>query len=101
MVEADSYTAAPALDIASISGGYGEAMVVRDIALAIQPGEICTVLGKNGMGKSTLLKLSWASCRSAAAASGCSVTTSPACHRTGSRAGASPTRRRSRRYSRI
>lgn len=57
MVEADSYTAAPALDIAGISGGYGEAMVVRDIALAIQPGEIGTVLGKNGMGKSTLLKL--------------------------------------------
>jgi len=48
---------APALDIADISGGYGEALIVRDIELAIQPGEICTVLGKNGMGKSTLLKM--------------------------------------------
>jgi ABC-type branched-subunit amino acid transport system ATPase component len=57
MVESDSHTAAPALEIAGISGGYGEATIVRDIALAIQPGEICAVLGKNGMGKSTLLKL--------------------------------------------
>lgn len=54
MQTADS---APALDIADVSGGYGEALIVRDIALAIQPGEICTVLGKNGMGKSTLLKM--------------------------------------------
>jgi len=47
----------PALDVGRISGGYGEAMIVRDVALAIQPGEICTVLGKNGMGKSTFLRL--------------------------------------------
>lgn len=48
---------APALDIASLSGGYGEAIIIRGVELAIQPGEICTVLGKNGMGKSTLLKM--------------------------------------------
>ena len=47
----------PALDIARVSGGYGEAMMVRDVELAIRPGEICAVLGKNGMGKSTLLKM--------------------------------------------
>jgi ABC-type branched-subunit amino acid transport system ATPase component len=48
---------APALDIAALSGGYGEAIIIREVDLMIQPGEICTVLGKNGMGKSTLLKL--------------------------------------------
>jgi ABC-type branched-subunit amino acid transport system ATPase component len=46
-----------ALDITALAGGYGEAIIVREISLAIRPGEICTILGKNGMGKSTLLKL--------------------------------------------
>ena len=36
--------------------GYGEAVVVREVALDVRPGEIFVLLGKNGMGKSTLLK---------------------------------------------
>jgi urea transport system ATP-binding protein len=48
---------APALDIAGVHGGYGGAIIIRDVDLAIAPGEICAVLGKNGMGKSTLLKM--------------------------------------------
>jgi ABC-type branched-subunit amino acid transport system ATPase component len=49
-------SAASALALTRVSGGYGEALVIRDIDLAIAQGEILTVLGKNGMGKSTLLK---------------------------------------------
>jgi ABC-type branched-subunit amino acid transport system ATPase component len=45
-----------ALDLLDVRSGYGEAVVVRDVALEIQPGEIFVLLGKNGMGKSTLLK---------------------------------------------
>ena len=45
-----------ALDISGLRGGYGEAVVVHDLGLAIKPGEIVALLGKNGMGKSTLLK---------------------------------------------
>ena len=46
----------PALDIDAVSAGYGEAVVLREIALTVAPGEILAVLGKNGTGKSTLLK---------------------------------------------
>jgi ABC-type branched-subunit amino acid transport system ATPase component len=47
---------AAALELDGVSSGYGEAVVVRDVALDIRPGEIFALLGKNGMGKSTLLK---------------------------------------------
>lgn len=36
--------------------GYGEATVIHDLSLAIEQGEALALLGKNGMGKSTLLK---------------------------------------------
>jgi ABC-type branched-subunit amino acid transport system ATPase component len=47
---------AAALQIEHLTSGYGEAMVLRDITLTLQQGEVLAVLGKNGMGKSTLLK---------------------------------------------
>jgi branched-chain amino acid transport system ATP-binding protein len=45
-----------ALDIKNLTSGYGEAMVLRDLSLQIAAGEVLAVRGKNGMGKSTLLK---------------------------------------------
>jgi ABC-type branched-subunit amino acid transport system ATPase component len=44
------------LNVERLSSGYAGAVVVREVSLALQPGEILAVLGKNGMGKSTLLK---------------------------------------------
>ena len=45
-----------ALTIDGLTSGYGEAMVLRDVGLRLMGGEILAVLGKNGMGKTTLLK---------------------------------------------
>lgn len=44
------------LTVQGLSSGYGSSAVLRDISLDIKKGEIVVVLGKNGMGKSTLLK---------------------------------------------
>jgi branched-chain amino acid transport system ATP-binding protein len=45
-----------ALEIEGLTSGYGEAMVLRNLSLHVAAGEVLAVLGKNGMGKSTLLK---------------------------------------------
>lgn len=44
------------LSVRQLSSGYGSSAVLRDVSLDIAKGEIVVVLGKNGMGKSTLLK---------------------------------------------
>lgn len=44
------------LSVEGVSAGYGGATVVNGVSLAVRPGEIVTVLGKNGMGKTTLMK---------------------------------------------
>lgn len=45
-----------ALAIEGLSGGYGETRVLHDVSLEVREGEIFALLGKNGMGKTTLLK---------------------------------------------
>ncbi|ARQ14464.1 branched-chain amino acid ABC transporter ATP-binding protein (plasmid) [Rhizobium etli] len=44
------------LKLSGVSSGYGAVDVVNGVSLAIRPGEIFTLMGKNGMGKTTLLK---------------------------------------------
>jgi branched-chain amino acid transport system ATP-binding protein len=38
-----------------VSAGYGETVVLEDIDLALAPGECVSVIGRNGVGKTTLL----------------------------------------------
>jgi branched-chain amino acid transport system ATP-binding protein len=43
------------LSLERVSAGYGEAVVVEEVALRIQEGESVALLGRNGVGKSTML----------------------------------------------
>jgi ABC-type branched-subunit amino acid transport system ATPase component len=49
-------SAQAAVKIDALQSGYGEAMVLKGIDLTLARGEAVALLGKNGMGKSTLLK---------------------------------------------
>ena len=46
---------AEALSLRHVSAGYGETVVLEDISLALSPGESISVIGRNGVGKTTLL----------------------------------------------
>ena len=43
------------LALREVRAGYGDAVVLDDISLEVRPGESLAVLGRNGVGKSTLL----------------------------------------------
>ena len=46
----------PALQVSGLTSGYKSSVVLRDLSLVVNAGEALALLGKNGMGKSTLLK---------------------------------------------
>ena len=46
---------AEALALRHVSAGYGETVVLEDVSLALQAGESISVIGRNGVGKTTLL----------------------------------------------
>jgi branched-chain amino acid transport system ATP-binding protein len=46
---------ASALELRRVSAGYGETVVIEDIDLKLAPGECVSVIGRNGVGKTTLL----------------------------------------------
>ena len=43
------------LELEHVRAGYGETVVLEDIRLALEPGETVSIIGRNGVGKSTLL----------------------------------------------
>ena len=45
------------LEIEGVSKAYGPKQVLRDVALSVRRGEKLAVIGPNGLGKSTLLKI--------------------------------------------
>ena len=44
-----------ALELDNVSAGYGETVVLEDIRLALGEGETLSIIGRNGVGKTTLL----------------------------------------------
>jgi branched-chain amino acid transport system ATP-binding protein len=44
-----------ALELRRVCAGYGETVVLEDIDLVLAPGECVSVIGRNGVGKTTLL----------------------------------------------
>lgn len=49
-------TTAPLLEVDGIRAGYGHSRVLHGMSLRIAKGEFVTLLGRNGMGKSTTVK---------------------------------------------
>lgn len=48
--------ATPLLEIHDLCSGYGQGQVLFDVSLSIQAGEVISLMGKNGMGKTTLIR---------------------------------------------
>jgi branched-chain amino acid transport system ATP-binding protein len=44
-----------ALRLDAVSGGYGETVIIENVQLTVQPGETLAIIGRNGVGKTTLL----------------------------------------------
>ena len=44
------------LDVSRSPPGYGRTMIVRDVSIGMGRGEIVAIVGRNGVGKTTLMK---------------------------------------------
>ncbi|MBR4170321.1 MAG: ABC transporter ATP-binding protein [Kiritimatiellae bacterium] len=47
----------PAIELNGVTAGYGHAPVLRDVSLRVERGECVALLGPNGVGKSSLLRV--------------------------------------------
>jgi branched-chain amino acid transport system ATP-binding protein len=45
------------LELKRLTGGWGPTTIVEDVTLTVEPGQTVAILGRNGVGKSTLLEL--------------------------------------------
>ena len=44
------------LEVDNVTAGYGPITVLREVSMQVGSGEVLGVLGRNGMGKSTLIR---------------------------------------------
>ena len=56
LTDRDGGAQAPMLKLLNVESSYGPIKAIRGVSLKVRKGEIATVLGSNGAGKSTILK---------------------------------------------
>lgn len=44
------------LEVKNVDAGYGSTVILQDVSLHVEPGEVVTIVGANGAGKTTLLR---------------------------------------------
>ena len=44
------------LELKNVTSGYGDALIINELSCQIVPGQVTAIMGRNGMGKTTLLK---------------------------------------------
>ena len=44
------------LAVRQLETGYGESVILRDVSLQVKPGQVVCLLGRNGVGKTTLMR---------------------------------------------
>ncbi|MEG0557588.1 MAG: ATP-binding cassette domain-containing protein, partial [Comamonas sp.] len=49
-------TSTAALEISALNAWYGESHVLHGMDLVVQPGEVVTLLGRNGAGRTSTLR---------------------------------------------
>ncbi|MCZ8522334.1 MULTISPECIES: urea ABC transporter ATP-binding subunit UrtE [Paenibacillus] len=55
-VKAAGTSSGASLELKHLEAGYGESMILRDVSLTVPPGQVVCLMGRNGVGKSTLMK---------------------------------------------
>ena len=53
---AASQTSTPALEIRNLEAWYGESHVLHGVDMVVQPGEVVTLLGRNGAGRTSTMR---------------------------------------------
>ena len=44
------------LSVEQLESGYGDSVILRDISIKVKPGQVVCLMGRNGVGKTTLMK---------------------------------------------
>ncbi len=53
----ESTSSSPLIELRNLSCGYGERVILRDVSLKIQRGEVLAIMGTSGGGKTTVLRV--------------------------------------------
>jgi len=88
------------LSVRGLNAHYGRAHILHDVELHLARGEVVALLGRNGAGKSTIMKSVMGLLPRRRAGSSSAAATSARCARTRSAGWASPTSRRNGASSR-